>query len=73
MSISGCTSCQLGSSEALKAYDTQYQLKLNTEAKEKALQKTEAAQKTDATKKPDAATNQAIAGASLGGQINLSV
>jgi peptide-methionine (R)-S-oxide reductase len=32
MGVSGCTSCQLGGAEALKAYDRAYQVKLDAEA-----------------------------------------
>ncbi|WP_373976549.1 hypothetical protein NT239_07395 [Chitinibacter sp. SCUT-21] len=63
MGISGCTSCQLGGTEALKAYDRAYQLKLNEEAKQQAAQ----------IQKPNEGINQPEIGAIVGGSINLKI
>ncbi|STQ89561.1 hypothetical protein [Iodobacter fluviatilis] len=64
MGVSGCTSCQTGGMEALKAYDHQYQMKLQ----EDYVRQTQVA--------PERLTqgeNNPVTGAISGSVINLSV
>lgn len=66
MSVSGCTSCQAGGAEALKAYDHRYQTQLDENARQ---QQKPAAALTPASNQY---TNQPIAGAQIGSRINIS-
>lgn len=67
MGISGCTSCQLGGVEALKAYERRFQDKLNQED-DRELKALAEANRTQVN-----AENRPVAGATVGSQINLSV
>lgn len=69
MGISGCTSCQLGGVEALKAYDRAYQAKLNQEAADGARNPPP----RQASEIQANSENRPIAGATVGSNINISV
>jgi hypothetical protein len=64
MGVSGCTSCQAGGVEALKAYDHQYQVKLQEEH----VKKTQVV-----PNRLNQEENNPIVGATSGSVINLSV
>ncbi len=64
MGVSGCTSCQTGGVEALKAYDHQYQIKLQEE---------NAKNSQVGPNRLNQEENKPIVGATSGSVINLSV
>lgn len=68
MGVSGCTSCQLGGVEALKAYDRAYQVKLDAEAAKNA----KVPDPNPAGQSLANFENRPIAGATIGSQINIS-
>ena len=68
MGISGCTSCQAGGIEALKAYDRAYQLRRSDAAKEVSnAQALQQLQRNQASSE-----NRPIAGSTVGSVINIS-
>lgn len=68
MSISGCTSCQLGGVEALKAYDQAFERRRIEDAANDT-KKLE----SEAARNRERFQNQPIAGAVIGSSINISV
>ncbi len=66
MGVSGCTSCQVGGVEALKAYDRAYEVKMKE--KEMAMEK-----QAEAARQRNIYENQPVEGASIGSRINISV
>jgi hypothetical protein len=65
MGVSGCTACQIGGPEALKAYDRAYQANLDAQA---ALVE----RLNEAAQARNIYENQPVAGATVGSIINIS-
>lgn len=74
MGISGCTSCQLGSVEALRAYDQAYQVKRSSETTEvsKAQEAKQANEAQQVSRTQASFENRPIAGGTVGSIINIS-
>ena len=70
MGISGCTSCQLGGLEALRAYDQNFQARQN--ANSRATQKIASPAENPSVSSQEIYENRPIAGAVAGGNINIS-
>jgi hypothetical protein len=68
MGISGCTSCQQGGAEALKAYDQNFQVRRDDEARQNA----KAVDTQQASSAQASLENRPIAGAVVGSNINIS-
>jgi hypothetical protein len=68
MSVSGATSCQLGGTEALKAYDRAYETRRNDEA----ASNTAGSAQEQVSRNQSIFENRPIAGAIAGSNINIS-
>jgi hypothetical protein len=68
MGISGCTSCQAGGAEALKAYDQVFQIKRDREAREVS----QAVENQQSTLDQAGSENRPIANSTVGSVINIS-
>jgi len=68
MGISGCTSCQAGGVEALKAYDQAFQLRRDNEARENS----KALEAQQLQRNQDYAENRPVADGTVGSIINIS-